>query len=380
MNDTWLKLLLELSDLTALDELLTDAHPGLGRNPPSRMAIVGASNAGYRVSSEMKASKIECAGIYDDSPERIGTTINGMVVEPFVNLSGIDLETPVVLATHRVLSPFTRLKQRGFACVWPFALLGIRWPDTFSNHEFYHGIHEDLIQNKHAYNYLYSTLDDDLSKSTLNAVIGFRLTLSPDKLAAVLKPDAYFARDLIKLSEQEVMIDGGAFSGDTASDFIRLTNGRFRRIYSFEPSSGSFDRLATHFSGNPKVTCVKACLFDVNTDLFFDESDSRDSSVSKFGESLFSSRCRATTIDSMNDSRDITFIRLNIEGAEPKAISGASMTIRTVAPKLAIAVYHRPDHLWSIANQVISLRDDYRLNLRQHDGGLVETVLYGVCD
>jgi hypothetical protein len=71
---------------------------------------------------------------------------------------------------------------------------------------------------------------------------------------------------------------------------------------------------------------------------------------------------------------------MNIEGAELEALEGARESIRRWAPTLAISAYHRPSDLWQVAALARSLRPDYRLYFRQHDGGVIETVLYAIAD
>jgi hypothetical protein len=85
-------------------------------------------------------------------------------------------------------------------------------------------------------------------------------------------------------------------------------------------------------------------------------------------------------IDEVVKEEPVTFIKLNIEGAESEALAGARQTILKFRPKLAIAAYHRPDHLWSLAGILADMRCNYRFYLRQHDIGIVETVLYAIPD
>jgi hypothetical protein len=69
---------------------------------------------------------------------------------------------------------------------------------------------------------------------------------------------------------------------------------------------------------------------------------------------------------------------MNIEGAEIDALNGARKTIETWMPKLAISVYHRPSDLWQIPQLIHDFSKDYDFFLRQHDGGVIETVLYAI--
>ena len=71
-------------------------------------------------------------------------------------------------------------------------------------------------------------------------------------------------------------------------------------------------------------------------------------------------------------------VKMDIEGAEPSALSGAVDLIVEKRPRLAISVYHCPDHLWTIPLAVAALGCEYELYLRVHGYNLFDVVLYAV--
>jgi hypothetical protein len=73
-----------------------------------------------------------------------------------------------------------------------------------------------------------------------------------------------------------------------------------------------------------------------------------------------------------------TYIKMDIEGAEPDALAGAQRTIRQHRPVLSICVYHTQYHLWSIPLLVHELAPDYRLFLRPHDADGWDSVCYAI--
>ncbi|OQY48104.1 MAG: hypothetical protein B6247_25605 [Candidatus Parabeggiatoa sp. nov. 2] len=75
---------------------------------------------------------------------------------------------------------------------------------------------------------------------------------------------------------------------------------------------------------------------------------------------------------------ETTFIKMDIEGAELEALKGASETIRKYKPKLAIALYHNPQHLTEIPILIKSLCPEYEFFLRIHSFFSRELVLYAV--
>ena len=72
-----------------------------------------------------------------------------------------------------------------------------------------------------------------------------------------------------------------------------------------------------------------------------------------------------TTIDK-TISDVVTFIKMDIEGAELQALRGAAHQIKTNRPKLAVCVYHKCVDLLEIWNFLHSLVLDYRFYLRAH--------------
>lgn len=86
---------------------------------------------------------------------------------------------------------------------------------------------------------------------------------------------------------------------------------------------------------------------------------------------------KVDALDNMIDDT-ISFIKMDIEGAEGLAVDGARKTIAKSHPRLALCVYHKADDMWKIAEQVLSIRDDYKVYLRHYTEGVTETVMFFV--
>ena len=83
-------------------------------------------------------------------------------------------------------------------------------------------------------------------------------------------------------------------------------------------------------------------------------------------------------IDDVVDGEEVSFIKLDVEGAELKALQGAARTIRTFRPRLAISVYHKPEDIIEILEYILSLHDDYRLYIRHYQMSSCETIVYAL--
>jgi FkbM family methyltransferase len=65
----------------------------------------------------------------------------------------------------------------------------------------------------------------------------------------------------------------------------------------------------------------------------------------------------------------VDYIKLDIEGAEPRALTGAKETLAKYKPRISIAAYHEPDHPKVIPEIIHAARADYQM----HCGPCAET-------
>jgi FkbM family methyltransferase len=364
--------LAEAISVQALVQRLADRYGALKNGVPQELAILGAAGEGIRLAALCHQQGVRVAMIVDDNPARHGEIVEGSAVVPSTALDGCDKRLPIVIASHRLLGGVTRLQDAGFESVIPFAVLQILAPDKFPPHMFYDGLIEQLFQNRDRCRELRDSLGDETSRRVLDAVVGFRLTLDPRILEPIIDHDLYGPDCLMPFAENEVYVDGGSYDGDSLRMFIDRVKGRYDRIYAYEPDQRTFERLTQNFSGEDRVVPVAKGLFREEMTLRFDDAGTRGSLFTDTG----SVTVPVTSLDKDLQGSRASFIKMNIEGAEIDALEGARTTIRSFAPKLAISAYHRPSDLWEVPAKIKSLHPDYRLFLRQQDGGIIETVCY----
>lgn len=374
----WIHYLLHASSVEALREPLAAyyeiPHGENGQIP--RMAVIGAAVEGRRLLQLCQQQGIEVVGLYDDHPRLQGQVIQGYPIQPLQQLTSIARQTPIVIASHRVLAPMQTLHARGFTCVMPFAVLQIVQGAVFPPHAFYTDWLESVFSHRDILASLPDLLADAQSVRVLNALIGFRLTLDPEVLAPIIEWDLYGPQHVLSYSDNEVYVDGGAFDGDTIARFIDRMHGKFDKIIGFEPDTQTFRQLQQRFMQDARVTAINKGLYSHTDVLYFDNVGTRASSLTS--EKTAGIEVPVTSIDEVLARERVTYIKMNIEGAEIPALRGATTAIMQHKPKLGISVYHRPTDLWEIPRLVKSLRDDYQLYLRQHDGGVIESVLYAI--
>ncbi|MER2190113.1 MAG: FkbM family methyltransferase [Solibacillus sp.] len=218
---------------------------------------------------------------------------------------------------------------------------------------------------------LKNSLFDEKSKKMLDEIIYNRNNNIFDY--SNLKSDPqYFLLDILDFSNEEVFIDGGGYSGDTIKEFITLTDNKYEKIYSFEPGETSFAIIEKNFSNDERIECFNLGLWDKESSLFFEDNGlDLGNKVSTQGNI----EIKVNSIDNLIQG-PVTFIKMDIEGAELEALEGAKTIIQKYKPKLAICIYHKYDDLWRIPNYIKELVPEYKLFIRHHSLMNSDTVVY----
>ena len=76
----------------------------------------------------------------------------------------------------------------------------------------------------------------------------------------------------------------------------------------------------------------------------------------------------------------VTFIKMDIEGAEQDALRGSIRHIQEESPKLLVSVYHNNEDIWKIPRMITDMDSDYQLYLRSNgkQWGPAEIVLLAI--
>lgn len=368
-NDNGLPRLLRAPSLAKLREDLLAQEPLLADGEFKAVAILGAGPEGMRFADICRSRGIDIVGAYDGNARKRGTPFAGKSIHPSEALTRLPHEVPIVIASHRVLGSYESLRALGYTAV-PFAYLQVAGPAQFPPHAFYDGLLEDLFAHRERYAQLADMLADDQSRATLNAIIAYRLTLNPLYLRDVIDWNLYGA---LRFGEDEVYVDGGTYNGDSIQLFAEHVGGKYKKVYGFEPDKETFRILSNRFGGNARVQLHNAGLYSQSGALGFTADSSRAAKI----DPNSSFRIDVVRLDDVVAEKP-TFIKMNIEGAEIEALKGGRNLIAKHAPKLAISGYHRPTDLWQLPQLIKELNGDYKLYLRQQDGGIIESVIYAV--
>ncbi len=188
--------------------------------------------------------------------------------------------------------------------------------------------------------------------------------------------DCYFISDIMKPQRDEIFVDGGACDGQTSLDFAKWCGGEYKKIYVFEPDEMRTSEVEESLLSLNNTEFYKLGLWDEQDTLEF---DCIEGGSSRIAEGTGALKINVDSVDNIC-KEPVTFIKLDIEGAELKALKGASETIKKHKPKLAICVYHKPEDIIEIPLYIKSLVPEYRIYIRHHSCSRIDTVLYAVAD
>lgn len=188
----------------------------------------------------------------------------------------------------------------------------------------------------------------------------------------------YFEHNIIDLKENEIFVDCGAYIGDTLDALVEETNGVFQKAYLFELSSINYkileNRMKERYADlTEKIVTVNSGVSNLTSEIFYCEDD-EGSSLSSAGNV----RGHVVSLSEYFMEKDVTFIKMDIEGAELAALEGAKQLIKRCSPKLAVCLYHKPQDLWEIPLLIKKMLPEYKLYIRHYTDLLNETVCYAV--
>lgn len=223
-------------------------------------------------------------------------------------------------------------------------------------------------------------LHDSKSREILSKTIDFRLKGD----ASVLPPPSqltqqYFDSEFTQLLNLEVVLDAGAFRGDTLASLLSSESKTTSKAYiAIEPDLLNVASLlesakAAHF----KVIVAPVAL-GIETKLVdFNVTGEASSSVGR-GGSYVVQVAGDELLGGLPEDLVPTFMKFDIEGSELSALVGLEKTIRQHCPQLAVSVYHKPHDLFDIFLYLQDLNPSYRFFLRTYGHNGFDTVLYAL--
>lgn len=184
----------------------------------------------------------------------------------------------------------------------------------------------------------------------------------------------YDIKNIFEVNGESVVFDIGAWKGDTAYFFSKKCSDN-SQIYSFEPDINAYNTL-NKVKEKYKLNNVIA-----KNILFSDKEEILDFISMSINTPAV--KMKATTVDKFvedNNIKKLNYIKMDVEGAEIKLLTGSVNTIKKFNPSLAIAIYHGGnlfmEDFYKIPIFIKNISKDYKYYLRVFTPYAWETILF----
>ncbi len=220
----------------------------------------------------------------------------------------------------------------------------------------------------------YSLLEEEESRRLFANLLCLRIApqLSEYSYDALFSNGEYYGHNLFALNDTESFVDCGAYNGDTIMKFLEKVQFKFNKIYAFELDQANFTELQKFVKSlDPlianKIECFNAGVWHQDAEITYGKGVKNEPaegiSIFKHDNFLLG---KVVQLDTALSEKQITFLKMDIEGAEQNALKGAKNIIKTQQPKLAICLYHRLEDLWEIPIFLKALVPNYKITIRHH--------------
>ena len=230
--------------------------------------------------------------------------------------------------------------------------------DEYFDKDFYNLHYNEITE-------AYSSLRDDYSKNVFASIVKYKLTAKLDFLLShtVEAEDIY---SLLDCGSIRHAIDAGAYNGDTAIEMKRFFNS-LESIIAIEPDKKNFAKLVRYSEAENDITisCINAAVWCECTELTFNTSGNRNSTISASASYQSRSECiKAISLDSLSEGK-IDYVKYDVEGAESEALVGSHQLILRDRPSLLVSLYHRSRDIFEIINELKKKYPFYSFYLRR---------------
>ena len=126
-----------------------------------------------------------------------------------------------------------------------------------------------------------------------------------------------------------MFIDAGAYDGGTILDFVQWTGGKYQKIYAMEPLHDMYCRIKEMCEQKhvDHIDTREIAAWNKEEKLYFTE-ELTGSRVEEEGRIVVN----GGDIDSIAKEDRVTYIKMDIEGSELKALEGAKKRYRETVP------------------------------------------------
>ena len=333
-----------------------------------KAVMIGTGGGGKKfLDCVHKERTIQIEAVFDRSPDVAGTLWNGYEVKHESELREYLEKEPddiiVVIASQYIDQIVERLKGQGIDPAKCYAT------NDYQSTLFHDA---DIIPfSDSRYQELEDMLELGSSKQILNNIKQLRgndsvLVIPVEQLLGYSIGEDYWGTiKPFRRFEKAVVIDGGAYTGNSIEPLCSTIGSGIVHYYAFEPDEDSYKQLTKYHKFHTQygeLSAIQKGLWSIDTELLFDDNAER-----KIGNRI-SNEGKKKIITQAIDNMEIAaesdiFIKMDIEGSELEALKGAEKLIRERKPSLAVCLYHKDNDIIEIPFYLKALVPEYKLYL-----------------
>ncbi len=293
-----------------------------------------------------------------------------------INSQSLDQIYNLIKQRYLNLNPKIQKSLEDFFFKFPY------WGKLNINNQEFEALYNRAINIKQHLNdfiNLYNKLKDYRSKKLLLGILKnwYEFDMETIKYGLEKNYDHYFDLDIIPNNQNTVLVDIGAYTGDTILSYLKNYNYQYKKIYAYEMTEQTFIKLQENLKNYNNIIYKNKAISDKKEILSF-SNNSVDASAN-FITNNGNNKIETTTIDE-DINEKISIIKMDIEGYEQKALLGCKQHIQDEHPNLLISVYHNHEDLWKIPKMINDMYPDYDYYLRCHGNNIfpTEIVLFAI--
>jgi FkbM family methyltransferase len=340
-----------------------------------RVILYGAGIDGIKVLTESGKYQVDVIAFFDIRANLIKNIKGIPVVKPDFNIvtENEKADIPVILT----VKPFN---LRNEAIIKTLFELGykniIKATDLFDFYSFtktdiseFDRINSSIIECA-------QLLEDETSYKIYKGFIASHATKRYDTFSTPTQNIKYFDSDFGENKGYQRYIDCGAFSGDTLKDLNKL-KGKVEKAALFESDLSTFKELLKTIGSESRIYAEEMSLYPCGVwsdtvKLRANNGMGLNSHISDDGDDII----QCVALDQVLKGFSPTFIKMDVEGAEYQALTGAKNIIAESRPTMVISLYHVLRDIWELPLFINSWDLRYKFYIRAYGNGGNATMLY----
>lgn len=238
--------------------------------------------------------------------------------------------------------------------------------------------YEDYKSHQEEYETAYELFDEDFSKDVFQAFLNTKIN---EDLSCLLncfnKVNTFFENEIFSLGNEESYVDVGAYNGDTIKKFYHTVQGKYKKIYAFEPDSDLYAQLLRYVKEEQiqQITCYPLGLYNEKKVLTFAKDQQQSGRIASTEGEL--EKIEVDTIDHILSGCEISLIKINM-GGSLECLQGAKSIIREQHPKITVTVGLERRSLYEIPRLIREVDPSYQLFLRFNESMPSRLTLYAI--